>query len=183
MPVVMCTQQLWKRVGDGNKLLALSEVDDRGDGRLGNWSAKPITVFRRPHVLLANEATLMCVLVRLAPARTVFDRFAELVGRLLVSFGVDSDTAEIETTALREHLSFARNANRSLLGSLNDLAYMARAWAADFVHEADGGEYEGFHDRLNDTPHVKRDPSFAVDAVRAHFGLPRLTHASRRYVL
>lgn len=183
MPVVMCTQQLWKRVGGGRKLLALSEVDDRGGGKLGNWSAKPVTLFRRPHVLLANETTMMCVLVRRAPAHTVFDRFAERVGRLLVSFGVDSGTAEIETAALREHLSFARNANRRLLGSLNELAFDARWLADDFEHEADSGEYCGLHDRLNDTPHVKRELAFAVDAVRALFGLPRLARASRRYIL
>jgi hypothetical protein len=65
---------------------------------LGNGYGK---VLWRPQVaLLVNEATLYPVLMPLAPAATLMDRFPEATGQTLKAHGVPQDFIETETTEM-----------------------------------------------------------------------------------
>lgn len=173
MPAILCSQKLRKRIAPGRTLAPLDELPSGADCQLGNWGATTVTLYRRPHVLFVNEKTLLCVLVTLSPAKTLFARFAKALRRELERIWVDVPTIQAEVVAL-ERVAVARNSNRSLVGYLNELVFQVQVIAEH--SPLDGGEpdYAAIHAELNDIPHVKRNPSFAVDAVRELFGLPKL---------
>ncbi len=169
----MCSQKLWERVAPERKLPASNALVDGADCRLGNWGATSVTLYRRPHVLFVNEKTLLCVLVALAPSKTLFARFEDALRRELERIWVDERTIREELAAF-DSVSFARNGNRSLVGYLNELVFHARVITEHRPRTVGEPDYAAIHAELNDIPHVKRDPSFAVDAVRELFGLPKL---------
>lgn len=169
MSVIMCTERLWKRVSK-TKLPRLADVAPAHRGRLGNWSAKPITLRRRPFALFVNQKTLLCVLVRLAPSKTLFQRFPEALGQELIRLGVGEED-RLEEMAAVSSAAFARNADRSLVGSVNDLAFHIEAIAETLRWLGDEPDYVAVHAALNSIPHVKRESAFAEDAVRAMFSV------------
>jgi uncharacterized protein DUF6933 len=97
--------------------------DDRGTTLLGPWYAT--VLFWRPRVvLLVNEATLLPVLLPLAPARTLTGRLAEQIGTVLTTLDVPSAIIDQE----REHMRTAQlgvTANRSVVGVMTDFARLA----------------------------------------------------------
>lgn len=97
---------------------------------LGNWYATAL--FWQPQVaLFVNEETLLPVLVPLAPARTVADRFPEHLEAVLNALGTDPRfvAAEVATTT---GARWAKTANRSVVGIMNEFTYLAEA---DRAHE------------------------------------------------
>lgn len=90
---------------------------------LGNWYANVLSW--RPQVaLLVSESTLLPVFVPLAPARTMALRFPEQLALVLDRIGAPKEFVTAEVAAMGEG-SFAKTANRSVLGSMNDFAYLA----------------------------------------------------------
>ncbi len=90
---------------------------------LGNRYAN--SLMWRPQVaLFVNEATLLPVFVPLAPAKDVADRFPEQLGFVLGAIGVPVDFVAQEVLSMGDAV-FAKTASRSVLGSMNDFAYLA----------------------------------------------------------
>jgi hypothetical protein len=90
---------------------------------LGNWYANAL--FWKPQVaVLVNERTLLPVFMPLAPAFALAERFPEQLGLVLEAVGVPVDFVAQELLAM-EHASFAKTANRSVVGSMNDFAHLA----------------------------------------------------------
>jgi hypothetical protein len=90
---------------------------------LGDWHATAL--FWRPQVMLAvNDITRLPVLVPLAPARTVVDRFGNNVAAVLTALDIDPAVIERERSAMRSH-QIATTADRSVVGSLNEAAFFA----------------------------------------------------------
>jgi hypothetical protein len=90
---------------------------------LGNWCANAL--FLKPQfAVLVSERTLLPVFMPLAPASGLAERFAEQLGRVLDAIGVPIDFVAQELLAM-EHASFAKTANGSVVGSMNDFAYLA----------------------------------------------------------
>jgi hypothetical protein len=90
---------------------------------LGNWYANAL--FWKPQVvLLVNERTLLPVLMPLAPAATVTDRFPESLERVLLGIGAHLTFVASEIAAMGG-AQYAKTANRSVLGSMNDMVFMA----------------------------------------------------------
>ena len=83
---------------------------------------------------MVNEKTLLPVFMPLAPATTLMDRFPDHLAQVLSAIGVSIDFVAQEILAMTEG-SFAKTANRSVLGSMNEFAYLAEfhrdAGAAD----------------------------------------------------
>ncbi len=90
----------------------------------GNWYANALTWKPTQVALFVNEASLLPVFVELAPARTVAARFPEVLGQVIERIGVPVDLVLQEAEAMRE-VSFAKTASRSILGSMNDFAFLA----------------------------------------------------------
>ena len=90
---------------------------------LGNWYAT--VLFWKPQVaLFVNERTLLPVFVPLAPAAKLAGRFPDQLGRVLEGLGVPVEFVLQEVGVMSE-ASYAKTATRSVVGSMNDFAFMA----------------------------------------------------------
>ena len=90
---------------------------------LGNWYAN--VWFWKPQVaLLVNERTLLPVLMPLAPAVTLAERFPEAFQRVLEALGVVPAFVEVEVSAMAD-VRFARTADRSVVGVMNGFKHLA----------------------------------------------------------
>jgi hypothetical protein len=95
---------------------------------LGDWYAT--VLFWKPHVaLFVNEPTLLPVLVPLAPARTLLSRLPRSVERALSLQGLSGSFISSEVEAMQQ-TSLAKTANRSVVGMLNEFAFLAGQWRA-----------------------------------------------------
>ena len=167
MPTIMCTRRLWNAIGGGGALPRRGPAEPRFS-LLGAWSAGEVPT-RAGHLVVAIEEstylTAVCPLVRLPAFVRVF---AASVGAALEDLGVSTDAAEREVMAIVEGVTFARNDNRSLLGSATDVA-----WHASILLErarvGDLSALARVQRELNDMPHVNRQPPFPSQAVRFLF--------------
>ena len=88
---------------------------------LGNWYAT--AVFWRPQAAsLVNETTLFPVLLPLAPAASLAERFPEALESILKLLGVNAAVVASERWAMSE-ANFSKTANRSVLGVMNRLEF------------------------------------------------------------
>lgn len=91
---------------------------------LGNWYATAL--FWKPQaVLLVNERTLFPILMPLAPAATLMERFPGALQQILEARRVDADFVESEIAAMAEG-RYAKTESRSVLGTMNDFSFMAK---------------------------------------------------------
>jgi hypothetical protein len=96
---------------------------------LGNWYATAL--FWKPQVaLFVNEATLVPVLVPLAPAKSVAERFPAHLEAVLNALGTDPRFVAAEVTATVD-ARWAKTANRSVVGIINEFSYLAEFDQAD----------------------------------------------------
>ncbi|MCS7484822.1 DUF6933 domain-containing protein [Umezawaea endophytica] len=97
--------------------------DDRGTTALGPWYAT--VLFWRPRVvLLVNEATLLPVLLPLAPAATLTSRIAEQISTVLTAHDAPTTIVDEE----QRHMQTAElgvTANRSVIDVMIDFARLA----------------------------------------------------------
>jgi len=118
MFTVHCTRKLLDRV----KAPAVEACEPTT--LLGNWYATALFWKPRQVALIVNEKTLLPVFVPLAPASSLGDRIGEAVGLVLEALGVGIDVV-LQETAEMVDVSFAKTANRSVIGSMNEFAYHA----------------------------------------------------------
>ena len=110
---------------------------------LGNWYATAL--FWKPQVaLLVNERTLLPVLMPLAPASTLASRFPTELAAVLRGHGASQAFIAGEVAAMSE-VTVAKTSNRSVLGTINEFAFLAEAYR-------EGVELLALSMRLADTP-------------------------------
>ncbi len=118
---IHCTKKLLDRVN-----LPVSETPSASTTYLGNWYAT--TLFWKPQVaLLVNERTLLPVLMPLAPAAELAQRFPEHLASVLLDHGAPHALVEYELTAMLD-FQYDKTANRSLVGMLNQFTYLAEGY-------------------------------------------------------
>jgi hypothetical protein len=116
--IIHGTRKLLERVGTPNV-----SPDERSTTALGSWYAN--VWFWRPYVaLFVSEATLLPVLVPLAPASSVVQRFGAALEEVLKAHGVAHTFIDGELAEMAEH-RLAKTASRSVLGIMNEFAYLA----------------------------------------------------------
>jgi hypothetical protein len=121
--VVRATKKLLDRVGPPEPEPPASTTV------LGDWYATAL--FWQPHVaLFVNERTLIPVLTPLAPARTLLSRFPGSVELTFSFHGLSGSFISTELEAMRQ-TKLAKTANRSLIGMLNEFAFLADQWRAN----------------------------------------------------
>jgi len=122
-----CSKQLLDRVSSG-----LSEPAGTGGNILGNWYAKAI--FSKPQVaLFVNERTLLPVLMPLAPASSLVERFPQYLFKVLLSQGVSESFMQQELNSLDE-VVYCKSTNRSIIGILNMFTYHLESYQS--IHYA-----------------------------------------------
>jgi hypothetical protein len=96
---------------------------------LGAWYATVLR-WRRPAALFVNELTLLPLVMPLAPARTLLTRFPDALAELLSAHRLPVPLIEGEHAEVLEH-RLAPTANRSLVGVMNEFAFLADAHRAE----------------------------------------------------
>lgn len=105
---------------------AMRPTSTKATTYLGNWYATAL--FWKPQVaLLINERTLLPVLIPLAPATDLAQRFPQHLASVLLAHGTPYELIEHELTAMHD-FQYDKTANRSLVGMLNQFSYLAEGY-------------------------------------------------------
>jgi hypothetical protein len=122
MFTLKCTKKLLDRIKPQ------VESPRAGTTLLGDWYAT--VLFWKPQVaLIVNERTLLPVLVPLAPASTLVQRFPLALKDVLGTLGLPAAFVEAEIRDMRE-VTYAKTSNRSVLGVMNEFAFLAAGYRA-----------------------------------------------------
>jgi hypothetical protein len=122
MVIVCATSKLLDRLGPPT-----SAVEQASTTLLGDWYATAL--FWRPQVaLLVSEVTLLPVLMPLAPAATLLQRFGPPLAAVLDAHGTPAVFIDAELQEMGE-VRLARTASRSVVGIMNEFTYLADALA------------------------------------------------------
>jgi len=115
-----CTKKLLDRIKPE------LENPRNGSTRLGNWYATAL--FWKPQMaLVVNERTLLPVLLPLAPAATLAQRFPIALRDVLRALDMPDQFIDSEICGMNE-VVYTKTANRSVLGLMNEFAYLAEGY-------------------------------------------------------
>ncbi len=121
MVIVRATRKLLQRLGPPTPEERVSTP-----ALLGDWYATSLPWRPRQVALLVNERTLLPLLMPLAPAATFLDRFPGELAALLEAHHIPASVIAAEVAATR-NARLATTVNRSLIGSMNEFAFLADA--------------------------------------------------------
>ncbi|WP_233999906.1 DUF6933 domain-containing protein [Porphyrobacter sp. TH134] len=140
-----CTKKLLDRINPE------ISVPGQSDTVLGNWYAT--VLFWKPQVaLLVSERTLLPVLIPLAPADTLARRFPAQLALVLQEHGVPSEFIAQEVWRMGQ-AQYAKTANRSVVGILNEFVRQTEFWLAAYAYEkGDDDDLLAISVKLAETP-------------------------------
>jgi len=124
MYILRCTQRLLRRMPHGEHA---DNEEPAPTTTLGDWYANPLNVGRLRLVLCISERSLLPVLVPARDLAALAIRLQDAVRRLLLRLGVDATRVQQELREMAWHRVGATR-SRQLLGSLNDLGFLADAY-------------------------------------------------------
>jgi hypothetical protein len=167
MPTVMCTKDFWRVLGSPHPL---NDPDDElgTKSSLGRWAAKAIGLPEGDVVVALNELTYLPVIFPLMPLPDLLAGFGYAVGRLLEDLEMPERVCRTEAQAFLSGTSFAKNGNRSLVGSLNDVCYHVDVALQD-AGNADPDTLHATQLRLSRMPHSKLEWHFPDKAAQLLF--------------
>ena len=160
MVVLRCTQKLLvrlKQVGD------LPPVESTT--RLGDWYGNILRIGRRQHLLFISERSRLPVVFPISEVKRLGTVFPDAVCERLAIVGVTAEDIADERMRMSE-LVFGRTQNRSLLGTLNDFAFMAQSVDARPAEPESPGELMQF---LSQTPILPLGGASPIELTRAAF--------------
>ena len=97
---------------------------------LGEWYATAL--FWKPQLaLLVNERTLLPVVMPLAPATTLAQRFPDALAQVLLALDVGLDKVKSELEKMRQ-VTYCKTSNRSVLGIMNQFTFQAESYRDHF---------------------------------------------------
>jgi hypothetical protein len=158
----MPTARLWKQLGAP---YPLTHVAPPADSVLGDWSLKSIDVRQGRFIVGVNERTLMAIVFAERHLSSFANTLSSCVGAQLEVFDIPPERIAAEVDALQS-ATFGKNRGRSLLGSLNEVAFQFEVAAAD-SEIATSEELLEIQTDLNGIPHRAGSASclFAHDAI------------------
>lgn len=99
------------------------ETPRNASTRLGNWYATAL--FWKPQMaLIVNERTLLPVMLPLAPAATVAQRFPAALKTVLQAMDVPAEFIAAEIESMNDVI-YAKTSNRSVVGVMNEFVFLA----------------------------------------------------------
>ena len=160
MVVLRCTQKLLAR-------LKRSEVpaDVASTTRLGDWYGNILQIGRRQQLLFISERSRLPVVIPIRDARHLDAVFPDAVCNVLAAVGIGAEDIADERSRMSE-ISFGRTNNRSLLGTLNDFAFMAHHGNANRDEPESPEELMRF---FAQTPILPLKGASPIDLTRAAF--------------
>ena len=124
MLVLRCTQKLLVRLKQADNLPAVESMT-----RLGDWYGNILQLGRRQHLLFISERSRLPVVIPIRERKRLAEVFPDAVCEVLGNVGVAVADIADERSRMSE-IAFGRTRNRSLLGTLNDFAFMAQVGSA-----------------------------------------------------
>jgi hypothetical protein len=121
MVVLRCRQKLLFRLKQAGDVTAVESTT-----RLGDWYGNIIRIGRRQHLLFISERSRLPVVLPIRDANLLVAVFLDAVCERLAIVGVAAADIADERARMSE-TAFGRTRNRSLLGTLNDFAFMAQS--------------------------------------------------------
>ena len=160
MVVLRCTQKLLGRlkpVGD------LPDVESTT--RLGDWYGNILRIGRSQRLLFISEQSRLPVVIPIREVKRLGTVFPDAVCERLSIVGVAATDIAHERMRMSE-LAFGRTRNRSLLGTLNDFAFMAQSGNARRTEPESPEDLMHF---LSQTPILPLDGASPIELTRAAF--------------
>ena len=157
--VLRCTQKLLfrlKQVGD----LPLESTT-----RLGDWYGNILRIGRRQHLIFISERSRLPVVLPITESNRLSTVFPDAVCERLAIVGIAAADIADERVRMLDS-AFGRTRNRSVLGTLNDFAFMAQQGNANQVEPASTEELMRF---LSQTPILPLDGASPIELTRAVF--------------
>ncbi|WP_442788715.1 DUF6933 domain-containing protein [Dactylosporangium sp. NBC_01737] len=135
--ILRATKKLRDRIGTPDL-----RAGEQSTTALGEWYATRFA-WRPDVLLLVNEATLLPVLLPLAPAATALSRAVDRIAATMAAYGADDEmiAAEVEQMSTRR---IAPTANRSVVGIMTEFTFLAE--------RGRGRELDDLEARLAATP-------------------------------
>jgi hypothetical protein len=104
----------------------VTDPSPMSDGDMSNWYATAL--FWKPQLaLFVHEETLLPVLMPLAPASSLSERFPAYLATVLKALDVDAGFVAAQVATLRE-VQYAKTSNRSVLGIMNQFSFLAEGY-------------------------------------------------------
>jgi hypothetical protein len=161
MVVLRCTRKL---------LMRLKQVGDlppvESTTRLGDWYGNILWIGRRQHLLFISERSRLPVVLPITESKRLGTVFPDAVCERLAIVGVTAEDIADERARMSD-VAFGPTRNRSLLGTLNDFAFMAKSGDARRTELELPEELMRF---LSQTPILPLDGASPVELTRAAFG-------------
>jgi len=161
MVVLRCTQQLLRRLKRFD-----DPPPDPSTTLLGDWYGNLLRMGRRHALLFISQHSRLPVLIPVRQANRLAVVFPDAVCAALAVLAVPQSAIDEERTRMSE-VAFDRTNSRTLLGTLNDFAFMTRAHFIT-VREA---ALEDIARDLARTPILPLKGARPIDLTRALFGL------------
>jgi len=123
MQLIGCTKKLQKEMGLGGKDLSTFEPDNSG---LGPWTANLIFVNRRKCILFVNDKTMFNFLVPDMLRKYIRELDRMFLGWLSCTLAEEGYVNSQREEILNEYqqIGYSNTRSRSVLGSMNELAFM-----------------------------------------------------------
>jgi len=139
---------------------------------LGSWHANLIYIDRRKCILFVNDKTLFNFLapdVRKAEITDLGKLFLSYLTCVLASENIEDSVIDKVLSEYRD-LAFSGTSNKSVLGSMNDLAFHYKHLILDSgsIHSADVPDI--IH-KLNHMPMGAIEYKYAIDALKVLYGI------------
>ena len=160
MVVLRCTQKLLVRLKHAGVLPAAESTT-----RLGDWYGNVLRIGRRQHLLFISERSRLPVVLPITESKRLGTVFPDAVCERLAIVGVTAEDIAVERARMSE-IAFGRTRNRSLLGTLNDFAFMAQSVNARRAEPESPEELMRF---LSQTPILPLDGASPIELTRAVF--------------
>ena len=161
MLVLRCTKKLLARLKQADNLTAVESTT-----QLGDWYGNILQLGHRQHLLFISERSRLPVVLPIREMKQLGTLFREAVCERLAIVGVAAADIADERMRMSE-LGFGRTRNRSLLGTLNDFAFMAQSGDARRTEPESPEELLRF---LSQTPILPLDGASPIELTRAAFG-------------
>ena len=160
MLVLRCTQKLLARLKQADNLTPVESTT-----RLGDWYGNVLQLGRRQHLLFISERSRLPVVIPIREGKRLAEVFPDAVCEVLGNVGVAVADIADERSRMSE-IAFGRTRNRSLLGTLNDFAFMAQVGSARRPEPETSEELMQF---LAQTPILPMDGASPIELTRATF--------------
>src|ERR1051326_9421959 len=120
MIVLRCTQKLLARLKHAGDPPPVESTT-----RLGDWYGNILRIGHRQQLIFISERSRLAVLSPMKESKRLAIVFPDSVCQLLAAVGVPPTDIEQERIHMSE-IAFGPTKNRSVLGTLNDFAHMAK---------------------------------------------------------